>query len=302
MRYAAARSLARHCFSSQSDGGAPSVSQLAHAKMNLTLAERVAGSAARSDAEARAAEYVRRRARAQEPAGDQEPFSRPEGALAPLDDGDSRRAYLAEPPPEGGLAGVAELRIKAAQRQGDFDNLRLRGSPLENVLDPHEATHFTAHGGAIAARILKAANYKCALLALAATRLRGCALCSKSFAGVLTCLLPPVPSLRPASLELRAELDEARRVALAELRLAVAAALRGRPGDERGAIAAVCGDARLRRSWEALNATVKAYNNAALADRESFGALWPAQSRRACDLEADAREAVAELQQAVREG
>ena len=126
-------------------------------------------------------------------------------------------------------------------------------------------------------------------------------LCRELFAGALTCLLL-VPSLRPASLELRAELDEARRVALAELRLAAAAALRGRPGDERGAIAAVCGDARLRRSWDGLNATVKAYNNAALADRESFGALWPAHSRRAFDLGADARDAVAELQQTVREG
>ena len=290
MRCAAVRSLARRFLSSQSDGGAPSVSQLAQAKMNLTLAERVAGTAARSDAEARAAEYMRRRERAQQSAGDQEPFSRPEGALAPLDDGDSRRAYLVEPPPEGGLAGVAELRIKAAQKLGDFDNLRLRGAPLENVLDPHEATHFTAHGNAIAARILKAANYKCVLALLAA----GCTRGSHAFVFL--------PSLRPASLELRAELDEARRVALAELRLAAAAALHSRPGDERGAAVAVCGDARLRRFWEGLNATVKAYNNAALSDRESFGALWPAHSRRAYDLEADAREAVAEAQLAMREG
>jgi hypothetical protein len=96
-------------------------------------------------------------------------------------------------------------------------------------------------------------------------------------------------SLRPASLELRTELDEARRVALAELRLAAAAALRSQPGNEHGAIAAVCGDARLRRCWDGLNATVKAYNNAALADRESFGAQWPVHSRRAFDLAQDAR-------------
>ena len=160
---AVARCLARRFLSSKPP---PPASQLAQAKLNLTLAERVAGSAARSDAEARAANYVRRRARAQQPAGDEaspEAFSRPEGALAPLEDGDPRRAYLAEPPPEGGLAGVAELRIRAAQRQGDFDNLRLCGAPLEDVLDPHEATHFADHGGAIAARILKAANYKCDL-------------------------------------------------------------------------------------------------------------------------------------------
>lgn len=102
------------------------------------------------------------------------------------------------------------------------------------------------------------------------------------------------------SLELRTELEEARRVALAELRLAAAAALRCQQGDERGAISTVCGDARLRRSWAGLNATVKAYNNAALADRESFGALWPVHSRRAYDLADDAREAVGEAQLVMR--
>ena len=159
---AAVRCLARFRFFSSKP---PPASQLAQAKLNLTLAERVAGSAARSDAEARAADYVRRRARAQQPAGEEppEPFSRPKGALEPLEDGDPRRAYLVEPPPEGGLAGVAELRIRAAQKQGEFDNLRLSGVPLNNVLSPHDATHFTDHGDAIAARILKAANYKCVL-------------------------------------------------------------------------------------------------------------------------------------------
>lgn len=95
---------------------------------------------------------------------------------------------------------------------------------------------------------------------------------------------------RPASLELRSELDEARRLALAELEAAAGAALRSH-GDEHGAAAALCGDARLRRVWEGLNATVRAYNSAALADREAFGARWPAQQRRAFDLEADARDA-----------
>jgi hypothetical protein len=95
---------------------------------------------------------------------------------------------------------------------------------------------------------------------------------------------------RPASLELRSELDEARRLALAELEAAAGAALRAH-GDGHGAAAVLCGDTRLRRVWEALNATVQAYNSAALADREAFGARWPAQQRRTFDLEADARDA-----------
>jgi hypothetical protein len=36
---------------------------------------------------------------------------------------------------------------------------------------------------------------------------------------------------------------------------------------------------------------VRAYNNAALADREAFGARWPAQQRRTFDLDADVRDA-----------
>ena len=101
-------------------------------------------------------------------------------------------------------------------------------------------------------------------------------------------------------MELRAELDAARPVALAELQSAAVAALHSAAGDQRAAVGAVCADARLRRLWEALNATVRAYNDAALADRETFGALWPAHSRRPFELEADAREAVAAAAAAAR--
>ena len=104
-------------------------------------------------------------------------------------------------------------------------------------------------------------------------------------------------------MELRNELDAARPVALAELAAAAAAALRSRggaAGDAAGAAAALCSDVRLRRVWEALNGTVRAYNNAALADREAFGAHWPAHPRRAFDLQADARQAVADAAAAER--
>ena len=149
------------CSVAGSSGSAPpATSQLAQHKLNLTHAERAAGASARADAESRAAEYARRRLMPKQPAPPAEPFSTSDGACAPLDDGDPRLAYVAEPPPEGGLAGIAERQILAAQRQGAFDNLRLRGAPLEAVLDPHDVTHFAGDGNAMAARVLKAANYK----------------------------------------------------------------------------------------------------------------------------------------------
>ena len=151
--------LARRALSAQAGSGAPPSSQLSQHKLNLTVAERAAGTNARADAEDRAAEYTRRKLLKQQPAAAPEPFISPAGALAPLDDGDGRRAFLAEPPPEGGLAGIAERQIQAAQRQGTFDNLRLRGAALEEILDPHDATHFSS-GDAMAARVLKAANYR----------------------------------------------------------------------------------------------------------------------------------------------
>ena len=74
---------------------------------------------------------------------------------------DFRRRYLFEPPPESGLAGIAERAIQAAMKEGAFDNLALRGAPLSAVLDPHDAQFYsTDTDAAMMARILKNANFR----------------------------------------------------------------------------------------------------------------------------------------------
>ena len=156
---------------------------LTHALASVTAqAERVAGAAARSSAEERAAQYLRARARASATAVNDddedgsEPFTTPAGANEPLDDGDdARRRMYAEPSPESGLAGVAERAILAAQREGAFANLSTKGAPLDKLLDPHDAQFFTLDASAaLAARVLKTANYRRGEKVKTRARVRSC--------------------------------------------------------------------------------------------------------------------------------